>query len=149
MERTASRRTAFTITVGVGLVATVVAMIWMAIDHATSNSVLGHVTVLYTPHGAVPDPAVPWLFLYGTFGAGAVGWTIALLGSVRKASWVRWFSTGCFVAGSALLLFLFLVSEHHQTILPTGWRMVCLSLMIYGIIAILVAWLPTTERIRR
>ncbi|MEU1399080.1 hypothetical protein ABZ403_23830 [Micromonospora zamorensis] len=148
MERSASRRTAFTIALGVGLAATLIAIIWMVVDRATTNSISAHVTSLYSPYGDVPDPIVPWIFLYFTFGLGAICWAVTLLGSVRNAGWVRWFSTGCFLAGTVLLVFGFLVSEHNTAILSTGWRVVCLCMAIYGTVVMLIAWLPTTDRIR-
>jgi hypothetical protein len=41
-----------------------------------------------------------------------------------------------------------MVSEHGTAILPTVWRIVCLSTAIYGAIVMFVAWAPTTDRIR-
>lgn len=148
MERTASRRTAFTLTAGVGLAASIITLIWMAVDQATANSVRTHVIAMYGPYGTIPDPAVPWLFLYATFGAGAICWALTLWGSVRHARWTRLFSTAVFLVGGALLLFLYMASEHDTAILPTGWRIVCLCTAIYGAIVMLVAWLPTTGHIR-
>lgn len=35
---------------------------------------------LYAPYGEVPDPIVPWVFLYSVFGLALVGWQSRLLG---------------------------------------------------------------------
>lgn len=146
-QRTASRRVASSICLGLGLAATVVSVIWMAVDQATGDSVASHVRELYSPYGEVPDPVVPWVFLYGVFGLGVIGWAVALAGTWRGARWARWWSTGCFVVGSALLIFGALVSEHDMPILPLSWRIVSIALASFGGIALAVTWLPTTERI--
>lgn len=148
MERTASRSTAFALTTGVGFAGSIVALICMAIDQATINSIRAHVIDMYTPFGTVPDPMVPWLFLYATFTAAAICWAVALWGTLRNARWTRLFSTVVFLLGGALLLFLFMVSEHGTAILPTAWRIVCLCTAIYGAVVMFVAWLPTTDHIR-
>lgn len=148
MRRTASRQKAFTLTSGLGLAAGIVTIICLAIDHATANSVLSHITEMYSPYGTVPDPTVPWLVLYATFGAGTICWAVTMRGSARENKWTRVFGTAAFLVGGALLIFLFMVTEHGQAILPTSWRIVCLSTAIYGGVAMLVAWLPTTDRIQ-
>ncbi len=148
MERTASRSTAFALVTGLGFAGSVIALICMAIDQATGNSVRTHVIDLYTPFGTIPDPAIPWIALYATFAAGAICWGIALWGALRKVGWVRAFSTVVFLIGGTLLIFLFMASEHDAAILPGAWRIVCLSTAIYGAIAMLVIWLPTTGRIK-
>ncbi len=148
MERTASRQTAFALTAGLGLAAGIVILIWMVVDNATTNTVLARVTANYGPVGTIPDPMVPWLVLYATFGAGLICWALALCGAVQQAKWTRQFSTVAFLAGGALLVFLFMVSENGNAILPTGWRIVCLSAAIYGVVAMLVAWLPVDGRIK-
>ncbi len=147
-ERTASRRVALSICLGLGLAATVVAMIWMAVDQATGDSVASRVHELYEPYGQIPDPIVPWIFLYSVFGLGALGWATALAVTWRGASWARWWSTACFVVGSALLIFTAVVFEHETPILPLSWRVVSIALAVFGAIALAVAWLPTTERIK-
>ena len=148
MERTASRQTAFALTAGLGLAAGVVILVWMVIDHATTNTVLARVNANYGPLGTIPDPMVPWLALYATFGAGAICWALALWGAVKHTKWARPFGIAVFIAGGALLVFLFMVSENGNAILPMGWRIVCLSVAIYGAIAALVAWLPVNGRIK-
>lgn len=148
MQRTASRQTAFTLTAGLGLAAGIITLIWMALDQATTNSVVIHVASVYSAYGTVPDPRVPWLFLYASFGAGSICWALALWGSIHNAKKTRIFSTAAFLAGGALLIFLFMVSEHGSPILPTAWRIVCLCTAIYGGVAMLVAWLPVTGRIQ-
>lgn len=148
MERTASRQTAFTLTAGLGLVAGIVVLVWMVIDNATTNTVLSRVTATYGPLGTIPDPTVPWLALYAAFGSGSVCWALATWGSARQAKWTRLLSTIAFLSGGALLVFLFMVSENGTAILPMGWRVVCLSAAIYGVIAMLVAWLPVNGRIK-
>lgn len=148
-ERTASRRIAVSICLGLGLAATVVALIWMVVDQATGDSVASHVHELYTPYGDVPDPIVPWVFLYSVFGLAIVGWAVALIGTWRGAKWARWWSTACFVVGSALLIFGAVVSEHEVPILPLSWRIVSIALAAFGALTVVVAWLPTTERIKK
>lgn len=93
-------------------------------------------------------PNGSWLTLYATFGAGSACWALATWGSARQAKGARPLSTIAFLAGGALLVFLFMASENGNAILPMGWRMVCLSAAIYGVIAMLVAWLPVNGRIK-
>ena len=146
-QRTASRQVASSISAGTGLAITVAALVVMVIDHATGDSVATRVHEIYAPHGTIPDPIVPWIVLYGVFGAGTVAWAIALRGTLRGARWSRWWSTACFIVGSAALLFVFMVSEHGEAILPLSWRIWCATLAGFGVVAIAIAWLPTTERI--
>lgn len=91
-QRTASRRVASSICLGLGLAATVGALIAMVVDQASGDSVAARVHELYAPYGRIPDPIVPWVFLYGVFGLGAVGWAVALSGAWRGS---RWWSPGC------------------------------------------------------
>lgn len=148
MERTASRSTAFALTAGVGFAGGVIALIFMAMDRATGNSVAAHVVDLYQPFGTVPDPLVPWVFLCVAFALATICWAISLRATLRNARWTRTFSTISSLLAGVLLVFLFMVSEHGTAILPTAWRVACLSAAIYGAIAVLLAWLPTTDRIR-
>lgn len=46
------------------MAASIIILIWMAVDQATANSVRTHVIALYSPYGTIPDPMVPRLFLY-------------------------------------------------------------------------------------
>lgn len=69
-------------------------------------------------------------------------------GSSRDAKWTRLFSTVVFLVGGALLVFLFMVSEHGTSILPAARRIARLGTAIYGGVAVLVAWLPATGRIK-
>jgi hypothetical protein len=148
MQRTASRSTAFALTAAVGLTANVITLIVLAIDNITGNSIAAHVTAMYRPYGTIPDLTLPWIVLYVTFAAASACCGFALWGSVHQARWTRPFSTVVFLIGGSLLVFLFMVSEHGAAILPTGWRVVCLSMAIYSLVAMLIAWLPTTDRIR-
>ncbi len=148
-ERTASRRVAVSICLGLGSATTVVAVIWMVVDRATGDSVATHVHELYAPYGEVPDPIVPWVFLCGVFGLAMVGWAVALVGTWRQARWARWWSTACFVIGSVLLIFGAVVSEHDTPILPLSWRIMSIALAVLGAITLVVAWLPTTDRIKK
>lgn len=155
MNRTASRGTALTISCGVGLLASVVILVWMLIDQLTTNTVSGHNTELYAPYGEIPNPAPLWILLYAVFIFGAACWAVTLRGSARDAKWVRWFATAVFLIGTALLLFVFLITEYDfaplssTPIFPVGWRATCVSMAIYGVIVMLIAWLPTTDRIRK
>lgn len=155
MKRTASRGTALTIGLGLGLFASVVILIWMLIDQLTTNTVSAHNNELFSPLGEVPDPAPLWMLLYAVFGIGAVCWAIVLIGSAKGARWVRWFATITFLIGTGLLLFIYFITEYDfpaladSPIFPTGWRVTCLSMAIYGVIVMLIAWLPTTDRIRK
>lgn len=79
MKRTASRGTALTIGLGLGLFASVVILIWMLIDQLTTNTVSAHNNELFSPLGEVPDPAPLWMLLYAVFGIGAVCWAIVWL----------------------------------------------------------------------
>lgn len=147
MERTASRRTALTLGTGLGAAITAAALVWMAIDHATSNSVAQHVIATYSPRGPVPDLAVPWIFLYSAFAIGVLSWTLAWFAARRRAGWARGLITTSFVLGGATLVFGFTVAEYGTPILPLPWRIVCLAVAGYGAVVALIAWLPTTERI--
>jgi Na+-driven multidrug efflux pump len=153
MNRTASRGTALTISLGLGLFASVVILVWMLIDQFTTNTVAAHNTELFSPHGAVPDPAPLWMLLFALFGVGAVCWGIALRGAVKGAKWVRWFATVSFIVGTGLLLFCFFITEYDfpalasSPLFPLGWRVTCLCMSAYGAVVMLVAWLPTTDRI--
>ena len=146
-ERTASRQVALSICVGLGLAGTVVALIVMAVDHVSSDSIAAHVQELYEPYGEIPDPVVPWIFLYGIFAVGVVGWAIASVGAWRKAWWSRWWCAAACCVGGALLIFLAVVSEHGSPILPLPWRIVSIAVAAVGAITTMIAWLPTTERI--
>lgn len=153
MTRTASRGTALTISIGLGLLASVVILVWMLIDQFTTNTVAAHNTELFSPQGAVPDPAPLWMVLYAAFGVGAVCWGIALRGAVKGAKWARWFATISFIIGTGLLLFCFFITEYDfpalsdSPLFPLGWRITCLCMAAYGAVVMLVAWLPTTDRI--
>lgn len=146
-QRTASRRVASSICLGLGLAATVGALIAMVVDQASGDSVAARVHELYAPYGRIPDPIVPWVFLYGVFGLGAVGWAVALSGAWRGSRWARWWSTTCCLVGSALLFFGAVVSEHDMFILSLSWRVMSIVLAVFGWVAVVVAWLPTTDRI--
>ena len=141
MNLAASRSTTLTITLSLGLL--------------TTNTVAAHNNELFSPLGEVPDPAPLWMLLYAVFGIGVVCWAIALIGSTRGAGWVRWFATVTFLIGTGLLLFVFFVTEYDfpaladSPIFPTGWRIACAGMAIYGVIVMLIAWLPTTERIHK
>lgn len=148
MARTASRSEAYRLTVGVGMAGSVLALIWLVVDYATSHTVAAHVEALYSPYGAVPDTSIPWFVLLATFGLASASWALILRGTLTQASWVRIVSIAAFVLGTALLVFLFLVQEHGTPILPTGWRVVSLVMAGYGAVAMLVAFLPTTEKIK-
>ncbi len=112
VKRTASRGTALTIRLGLGLFASVVVLIWMLIDQITTDTVSAHNNELFSPLVS-------------------------------------------FLIGTGLLLFIFFITEYDfpaladSPIFPTGWRVTCLSMAIYGVIVMLIAWLPTTDRIRK
>ncbi|TFD06282.1 hypothetical protein E3T25_02880 [Cryobacterium sandaracinum] len=146
-ERTASRQVALSICVGMGLAGTVVALILMAVDQVSSDSIAAHVQELYEPFGKIPDPIVPWIFQYSIFAVGVVGWAIASVGAWRKAWWSRWWCAATFCVGSALLIFAAVVSEHGSPILPLPWRIVSIAVAAVGAITTMIAWLPTTDRI--
>ncbi len=155
MNRTASRSTALTISLSLGLLASAIILVWMLIDQFTTNTVSAHNADLFGSLGEVPDPAPLWMVLYAVFGVGAACWAIALTGSAKGARWVRWFATIAFLIGTGLLLFIFFITEYDfpaladSPIFPGGWRITSLSMAIYGVIVMLIAWLPTTDRIRK
>lgn len=116
----------------------------------------GRVGVRYPiPNGSCPH-VTGWSQLRPSF-RGRISLTqpIVLIGSAKGARWVRWFATITFLIGTGLLLFIYFITEYDfpaladSPIFPTGWRVTCLSMAIYGVIVMLIAWLPTTDRIRK
>lgn len=132
----------------IGLVASIVAIVAMAIDQSGGNSVADHSREIYLPLGKDPNPGAIWAILYSVFIVGALGWAATLWGSIRKFGWIRIGVTTAFVIGSFTLAYLSVASEYGSPILPESWRLVCGAMALYGLVTTVFAWLPGIDNSR-
>ncbi len=136
---------AFTRGVGVGLVATIVAMIAMFIDHGGANTVAAQAEKVYAPHGVDPNPGLIWSILYTVFSLTAVAFAITLIGAVRERGWARWSGFGVAIVSGFSLAYLTVASEYDSPLLPLSWRIVSGVLSALCLVIMVTAWLPSSN----
>src|SRR5699024_9724 len=137
---------AYTLSLKIGVLATLVALIAMFIDHTGNNTVAAQVQQVYGPHGMDPNPGIIWSILYTVFAIPAIAFAIAVVGVTRERGWARWWGSATAVVSGLSLAYLSVASEYDSPLLPQTWRVVSGVLAALCLVILIAAWLPSNNR---
>lgn len=123
-----------------GAALTVLAMIALAVDVASTGLLAEHLHDVYDGHVEPPSEGVVagYLFTVGIIGLGGWLWTAAAVRRRRRSA--RPVATVLFVLGATVAVSHLTVSEYGETILPTEYGIASLVPSVAGLVAVIALW---------
>jgi hypothetical protein len=123
-----------------GLALTVLAVLALVFDLASSDVLGEHLRDVYEGYASPPDEAAVAAYLF-TFGAfGLLGWLWVLWAVRRRKRWARPVAAVLLLLASAVAVGNLAVTEYGQTILPIQVGLAGLLPCIAGLVAVVLLW---------
>lgn len=125
-----------------GLVLTVLAMLALVYDLASTGVLAQHLRDVYAGYVTNPPEAgavAAYLFTLGALGV--VGWLWMLWAVRRQKRWARLVATVLFLVAGVVALADLTVTEYGQTILPIQIGLAGLLPSLAGLVAVVLLWI--------
>ena len=123
-----------------GLALTVVAMLALVFDLASSGVLAEHLDEVYEGYASPPDKAAVAAYLFTLGALGVVGWLWTVWALRRRKRWARLVATVLFLIASIVAVADLTVTEYGQTILPIRVGLAGLLPCIAGLVAVVLLW---------
>lgn len=123
-----------------GLILTAGVLAAFVVDQVSLHSIADDVERHYAPFGAVPDPALIFTIAYVTGGLCLVGWAVMIRAVAADRAWAPWASVAALVIGVCGGLYVLVVTEYGEPVLPLPWSALPLVPCLAGSVAVAAMW---------
>lgn len=126
-----------------GLALTLIAVLAVVVDQATSDSLASHILHTYPNYTAAElnrDKGVLLTYMFSIGAVGAVSWLGTIWAVKRRKRWARGTATTIFVLACGISLFNLLVEEYGNTVLPTSLAVPGALPCLAGLVAVVLMW---------
>jgi len=123
---------------GAGL--TVLALAWLVVDLASTDSLTAHLAEVYAGEVEPPPTSAVAAYLFTVGALGVAGWLVTARAVAQRRRWARPLATGLFVAGVLLAVAHLTVAEYGRTILPLEVGLASAVVCVPGLLAVTHLW---------